>query len=268
MNDDLSVARRFLAAMTAAAGVQADALGALLHDDVAFLLLGRDARGAEPAMAALTSHAVADAYRGLRWHEPAAVPGGVRLIGERQAGTMDRGLIVTLHLREGRIVRLEQQRTPPPPVPAGPIDIPPEIRQMVDRALVERHPMLLAYTDPQGQPVLTFRGSTQVLAKDQLAMWIRSADGAFIQAIARNPRVAMMYRNEDSKATYQFQGRARVCEDEDVRRAVYERSAYAEQAHDFAKLGVVVVIDLDRVEGYAGLGPEGQRGRVLMVRSP
>jgi hypothetical protein len=33
-------------------------------------------------------------------------------------------------------------------------------------------------------------------------------------------------------------------------------------------LGVAVVVDLDRVEGYAGLGPMGQVDQVRMLRDP
>jgi len=87
-----------------------------------------------------------------------------------------------------------------------------------------------------------------------------------LRALQKNPKVALMYRDEDTKATYQLQGRARVTTDEAERYRVYNASAMVEQAHDFAQLGVAVIIDLDRVEGYAGLGPAGQIDRVLMVR--
>ncbi len=126
--------------------------------------------------------------------------------------------------------------------------------------------MLMAYTDPQGQPVLSFRGSVQAYGDDQLAMWIRSADGAFVRAIRGNPRVALVYRNEETKATYNFQGRARVSDLETDRKRVFDASAEAERAHDFAMLGVAVLVDLDRVEGYSGLGPAGQVGQILMLR--
>ena len=126
--------------------------------------------------------------------------------------------------------------------------------------------MLIAYTDESGQPVLSFRGSLQAFSDDQLALWVRNAQGSMLRSLQKNPKVATMYRDEDSKATYQFQGRARITTDDSERKRIYDASAQVEQAHDFAKLGVAVIIDLDRVEGYAGLGPAGQIDRVLMVR--
>jgi hypothetical protein len=161
---------------------------------------------------------------------------------------------------------VQQQRTPPPPPEATPVVLSEALKKMIANALVERHPMLVAYSDPQGQPVLSFRGSVQAWSDDQLALWIRSADGALIQAIRNNPRLALVYRNEETKATYNFQGRARVTVLEADRRRVFDASPEAERAHDFAMLGVAVLVDLDRVEGYAGLGPGGQVGQVRMLR--
>jgi hypothetical protein len=60
------------------------------------------------------------------------------------------------------------------------------------------------------------------------------------------------------KATYQFQGRARVTEVAAERQRIFERAPAVERAHDFAMLGAAVVVDLDRVEGYAGLGPQAR----------
>jgi hypothetical protein len=107
-----------------------------------------------------------------------------------------------------------------------------------------------------------------VHADDQLALWVRNAQGRFISAIQANPRIALMYRDEGAKATYQFQGRARVTEVAAERQRIFERAPEAERAHDFAMLGAAVVVDLDRVEGYAGLGPHGQIDAIRMLRDP
>jgi Pyridoxamine 5'-phosphate oxidase len=205
--------------------------------------------------------------RRLDWAAPRLLPDGtVRLEGRRRPSARDRGLICTLGFDGERIVLVEQQRTAPPAPDAQPLVLPAALRRMIDNALVERHPMLVAYSDAEGQPVMSFRGSVQVFADDQLAMWIRSADGAFIRAIGQNPKLALVYRNEDSKATYMFQGRARVSHLDGDRQRVFHAAPEAERGHDFARLGVVVLVDLDRVEGYAGLGPAGQVDQIRLVR--
>ena len=136
----------------------------------------------------------------------------------------------------------------------------------MDNALATRHPMIVAYVDALGQPILSFRGSTQSFSDEQLAIWVRNSDGSFLGAIARNPKVALMYRDEDTKQTYQFQGRARVSTDEEVRRRVYDKMEQRERDHDPARTGVALLIDLDRVEGFGGMSPNGPVNKVRMLR--
>src|SRR5436189_25640 len=80
----------------------------------------------------------------------------------------------------------------------------PELKALVNSALLTRHPMLMSYVNESGQPVLSFRGSTQTFSDDQLAIWIRNADGSLLRSVAKNSKVAFMYRNEDTKETFQF----------------------------------------------------------------
>ena len=245
---------------------KAAALQALLHPDVRLMALGKTLEGAAAVLHELLGDDARAAWSALQWRAAIAVGDAWRLVGERASGTRDRGLVVTLALRDGLVHTLQLQRVPPPPPPATKLRLPAEIRQAIDSALVGKRPMLLAHVGPDGQPVQSFRGSTQVFADDQLAMWVRNPYGDFIRAITLNPRVALMLRNEEQRSTYQFQGRARVCSDEAVHQQVFARSPQAERAHDFAMLGVAVLIDLDRVEGWAGVGPHGQIGQVNMRR--
>lgn len=243
-------------------------LETLLAPQVVYRALGKTIEGNAAVRAELLSDAFRKVWRVLGWQAPRALGVGtaVRLVGERDAASGERGVIVTLAFDGDRIATIEQQRVPPPPPKAAPMVLPPALRQAVNANLLEKHPMLLAYVGPDGQPVQSFRGSTQVHADDQLAMWVRNADGAFIRSIRANPRVSLMYRNEEQRSTYQFQGRARVVEAPAERQRIFDASAPAERAHDFAMLGAAVVIDLDRVEGWAGVGPNGQIDPICLQR--
>jgi hypothetical protein len=42
--------------------------------------------------------------------------------------------------------------------------------------------------------------------------------------------------------------------------------AEAERNHDYARTGVALIIDLDRVEGWFGMSPDGPVNRVRMLR--
>jgi Pyridoxamine 5'-phosphate oxidase len=261
----LATAGQFLQARRSADG--RPRLLALLHPQARYQALGKECAGAEAVADELLAGGNGELARRLQWQSE-VVGEQARLTGTGLEGTRDRGLVLTLSFERDAIVQVQEQRLPAPPAEAQSIRIPADLKRRIDNALVERHPMLLAHVDEHGQPVLSFRGSVQVFGDDQLALWVRSAAGGFIRAIRRNPRVALMYRDEAAKATYQFQGRARITEAAADRQAIFERTPQAERAHDFAMLGAAVIVDLDRIEGYAGLGPQGQLDPVRMLREP
>lgn len=228
----------------------------LLAEDVFFQALARTS-GREAVLKHFTGN---EAYRKAAWSPPQAD-------GERLKVTGG-GLILLFEFAGGRIAAIRQQPVfgAAPPPPATPLKLTEEMKKLVDNALATRHPMIVAYADAAGQPILSFRGSTQAFSDDQLAIWVRNSDGSFLKAIAKNPRVALMYRDEDTKATYQFQGRARVSTDQAVRQRIYAKMAEAERNHDPARTGVALLIELDRVEGWAGMSPNGPVDKVRMLR--
>ena len=262
--DALGSAARLQAAVQ---GGQEAEIRALLAPDAVYMALGRTVTGADAVGAELGSAGVRRTWGALRWQAPQAAGEDVRLVGERDPQHGERGVVVTVRFAQERIARVMVQRIPPPPPTAQPLVLPPALRQAIDANLLEKHPMLLAYVGPDNQPVQSFRGSTQVHGDDRLAMWVRNPEGALVRAIRVNPRVSLMYRNEEQRSTYQFQGRARVVDEPAERQRIFDASAPAERAHDFAMLGAAVVIDLDRVEGWAGVGPNGQIDPICLVRT-
>jgi general stress protein 26 len=228
----------------------------LLAEDVFFQALARTS-GREAVLKHFTGNEV---YRKASWSPPQADGERIKVTGG--------GLILLFEFSGGRIAAIRQQPVfgAAPPTPATPVRLTEELKKLVDNALATRHPMMVAYVDALGQPILSFRGSTQSFTDDQLAIWVRNSDGNFLNAIGKNPKVALMYRDEETKATYQFQGRARVSTDEAVRQRIYAKMAEAERNHDPARAGVALLIDLDRVEGWAGMSPNGPVNKVRMLR--
>lgn len=242
------------------------ALRAVLTDAPAFMALGVNVSGLDSVLDRIARQPTREMYRQVIWAAPELTADGTRATGRMPKDAPRAGVVLTFRFDGERIRVLQHQNLPPRPAPSSTLCLTPKLKELINNALATRHPMLVAYTDESGQPVLSFRGSLQVFSDDQLALWARNAQGQMLRSLQVNPKVALMYRDEDSKATYQFQGRARITTNETERQRIYQASAAVEQAHDFAQLGVAVIIDLDRVEGYAGLGPAGQIDRVLMVR--
>jgi predicted pyridoxine 5'-phosphate oxidase superfamily flavin-nucleotide-binding protein len=141
-----------------------------------------------------------------------------------------------------------------------------ELKGLINGALSERTPMVLASVDAEGRPRLTFRGSLQTFSDDQVGFWARNAEGSTMTNIASNPHVSMMMRNPDTRVILQLMGRARVAEGAD-RDRVYANAPEIEQRADADKKGAGVVVDLDRVEGLLGFDAEGKPRFVRLQRS-
>lgn len=239
----------------------------LLTENAKFQALNVNLEGRDEVLKRMSADPGGKVYRDITWQPPQLEGSVAKVKGVLPPDAPMGGLILTVHFSGERISIVQQQGLPGAARPANELKLTPTIKSFVDNALASRHPMLIAYCDDSGQPVLTFRGSLQALSDDQLAVWIRNAEGSFIRSIKTNPKVALMYRDEESKATYQFQGRAHVAADAATRKRVYSAMAKVERDHDFAEAGLAVVIDLDFVQGYAGLSPSGPVEPVRMARS-
>lgn len=141
-----------------------------------------------------------------------------------------------------------------------------ELKGIINTALSERTPMVVASVDAEGRPRLTFRGSLQTYSDDQVGFWARNPTGGTMENIAANPHVAMMMRNPDTRVVLQLMGRARRVEGAE-RDTVYANAPEIEQRGDPDKKGAAVVVDLDRVEGFLGMDADGKPRFVRLSRA-
>jgi len=139
---------------------------------------------------------------------------------------------------------------------ASPLALTEEIRALVTGALDSGNVMLLAAVDETGKPLLSFRGSTVPFSDTQLSFWARNPQGGTIDAIRKNPRVAMMYRSQ-AVPMLQFAGRARIADDAAERERAFALSHEKERERDPERKGVAVIVDLDEVKGVLGFGKDG-----------
>jgi general stress protein 26 len=126
-----------------------------------------------------------------------------------------------------------------------------EIPQAIDDALLRGHQVALGHVDEHGDPVVSFRGSTQVYGPTQLALWVRKRDSGFATAIKSHPRVHLVYyggHEGPGPAFLSFKGSARV--DESANDAVYDAMVEQERNQDPERKGVAVIVDVDSVQGF------------------
>ena len=124
-----------------------------------------------------------------------------------------------------------------------------EIKTAVDGALNDGTPTVVAYVDQDGQPSLSFRGSTHVYSPNQLAIWVRNPEGGLHKSLEKNNKITVLYRNPQTRAMLQFKGAAHIEAGQDIRDKVYSGSPEREQQADPEKKGFPLIIDLDRVDG-------------------
>jgi hypothetical protein len=140
-----------------------------------------------------------------------------------------------------------------------PIDLSGPIQEALDGAVLRGHQMALAYVREDGSPAATFRGSTYVHTPTELAIWVRKRDDGFAKAIAKEPRVSLVYADFGGPgARYvSIEGRASLRPELD--NEVYEAIVEPERAQDPEKKGIAVVIEVDAVRGFGASGYFEQR---------
>ena len=129
------------------------------------------------------------------------------------------------------------------------IELTDEMRTRLASALSDGYPVVAASVDPDGQPKLSFFGSTHVHSADQLALWVRNPEGGTLRRIETNPRMSFLYRNPVDRVRWVFEGRARRVEDSAERQRIYDETPEFERNMDADMRGVAVVVDLDAVTG-------------------
>jgi hypothetical protein len=135
------------------------------------------------------------------------------------------------------------------------LDLTGDIATAIDGAAGRGHQLALGYVDDAGYPVVTFRGSTQVFGRTQLAVWARKPDDGFAKAIADRPQVTLVYYGPGSPGPMYLAIRGRAHVDPSANDAVYAAMIEGERGQDPERKGVAVLIDVEHITGFAADGP-------------
>ena len=199
-------------------------------------------------------------YRTAPWTNP--VPDGddkLKVNADLGGGLLSAIALTFSFNDQDQIVRIEQVNKGGGPAPATD-RIPDFVKGIVNSALANNTPMIVAYTDEHGAPNLSLRGSVQVYSDTQLSIWVRHATGGMATALQKNPRMALMYRDPPARTTLTLEGTAHFETDPEVRNRVFELAPEVEQKHDPGRIGAALIIDISKVTGNT------PRGGVRMQR--
>ncbi|MCD5402841.1 MAG: pyridoxamine 5'-phosphate oxidase family protein, partial [Dehalococcoidia bacterium] len=105
--------------------------------------------------------------------------------------------------------------------------------------------------DKDGQPQLSLKGSVMVYDSETLAYWERAKRTALAN-VADNPKVTVLYNNMTDRIRWRFYGTAEVHESDPIRGEVMSRTVEAELERDPDRLGVAVLIKVNKVAELSG----------------
>lgn len=254
--DGIEAAQRWTEALSAPTEAHKAALAEVLAPGVVSATPLGVTEGSAAVLEGFGSSPLAEALASASWSEPVDDGGAVTTTATFAPGSPVGGLSLRFEFDEaGRVARVDTGVVAAPPPEPVPVKLTDAMASSVNGALANRTPVIVAYVDAEGQPHLSFRGSTQVFSEDQLALWIRAPEGGLVSALGHNPKLALFYRDPATRTAYQFHGRAHLEGDPEVAERVYSNSPEPERNADPERRGVAVVVDVDRVEGRDAGGP-------------
>lgn len=132
-----------------------------------------------------------------------------------------------------------------------------EMQTAINNAFTDGFPIVWASAGSDGQPVLGFFGTTQAYSDHEIGIWMRTPERGFLTRIQENPKATMLYRNTQSRLSFQIHVEARRVDDEAVKKTIWSNAAEFERNQDPEMKGTAVVAEIVRVI---------QRGQVVMER--
>lgn len=126
-----------------------------------------------------------------------------------------------------------------------------QMREMVDNALANGVPCILATVSAKGEPDIGYKGSTMVFDNESLAYWERTRR-QHLKNLQENPLVVVLFRDPKTRVNWRFHGKATVHEKGPIRDQVMARTIKDELDKDPERKGSAVIIRVDRVTNLAG----------------
>jgi len=131
------------------------------------------------------------------------------------------------------------------------ISISDQMKELIDNALANGSPCILATVSADGEPDIGYKGSMMVFNNESLAYWERTKR-VHMKNVKENPRVIVLFRDAKTKAAWRFHGTATMHESGPIRDQVMARTVKDELDKDPERKGAAVVIRLDKITNMGG----------------
>lgn len=261
----LASLRAFLTEPTDA---HAEALRPHLASDVVVSIHTTNEKEPNAAIAALQQSLFHNVVYDGQWDEPSIEGGTTTQVLSMPAKAIAAGCKFRFTFNgHGEFEKIEGEwLLPPAKLTPEPVVLSTAMRARINGAEDDRMRVLFAYVTCDGHPEQMYRSSIHTHSQDQLAFWNPRPDGSFLASIAVAPRVSVIYRHDKTHEMLELIGRARPVDDKDEAQRIYDARSEVVRRVDPKRVGVGVVIDLDRVTGLIHAAETGAIERILMVR--
>lgn len=126
-----------------------------------------------------------------------------------------------------------------------------EMRELIDNALANGMPCILATASKSGLPNMSYRGSVMVFDDESLAYWDRGKRQS-VQDMEENPQVCVMFRHPEKRIVWRFFGDVTIHRDGQVREQVMARVVQPELDRDPERQGVAVMVRVNKILSVTG----------------
>ena len=126
-----------------------------------------------------------------------------------------------------------------------------QMREMIDNALANGSPCILATASAKGEPDIGYKGSMMVFDNESLAYWERTRR-QHLKNVQENSKLVVLFRDPKTRVNFRFHGVATVHQDGPVREQVMSRTVKDELDKDPERKGAAIVIRVDKVTNLAG----------------
>jgi hypothetical protein len=126
-----------------------------------------------------------------------------------------------------------------------------EMKELIDNALANGTPCILATASGTGEPGVSYRGSMMAFGDESLAYWDRTKR-AGLEHVEANSNVVVMLRHPGLGKAWKFHGEAKIYRDGPIREQIMSHVVEAELKRDSNREGFGVVIHLNRIALLSG----------------
>lgn len=126
-----------------------------------------------------------------------------------------------------------------------------QMREMIDNALANGCPCVLATAARDGEPDIGYKGSMMVFDGESLAYWERTKR-QHLKNVHDNPKVVVLFRDPKTRLNFRFHGVATVHESGPIREQIMARTVKDELDKDPERKGAAVLIRVNKVTNLAG----------------